>query len=155
MLRPAFLLFLFALLIPGFAGCSKQGAAIPPEPARGGVIVSLGENRFFLEIVVDRQEGALQVHTLDAQGAPLKTSNEGLELRIAVGNAEPRFLILSPIALLSQNQFAGNTPLYGSKIEWLKTDEALSVEIDRVIVSGRRFDSVRATLPAVTAPAVP
>ncbi|MBE2213947.1 MAG: hypothetical protein IAE82_08760 [Opitutaceae bacterium] len=139
-----------AVLITSGCGGNKNRTPLSElTPPNGGTLVELGEGRNYLEILVDREAGILEIRTLDKDATtPVRTSNEGLELKVAVGAGEERFLILTPIANAATGEFAGNTPLYRGDAPWLKTTEALQVRVERVIVKGKRFDAVQTTVPA-------
>ena len=139
----------FAALVSGCGKSSRNPAELTPQ--HGGVIVELGDNhKHQLEVVLDRKEGSIFLHVFDAQNKKrVLTSNEGLELQVAVGSAESRFLILDPGSNTATEEIAGNTSFFRRlDTEWLKTKEPVKIVVDQIIVRGSRYQKVEILLPA-------
>ena len=137
------------LLLVGCGPKIGNGVLAPNLTApNGGSLAAVADGKYHVEAVLDRDAGALEIHTLDAEAkASLNTASEGLETRVKIGSAESRFLILAPVASVTKGTFAGNTALYRGEAEWLKTKDGLTVVIDTLVARGRKYQQISVTVP--------
>ncbi len=143
------ILVTLAALLP--AGCSPRESTSPLPPAgpHGGPLTDIGPRKYTLEFLLDRDEGHLTIHTLDAQAAaPVRTGSEGLELRIRIGDEpQERFLILAPLANAATGESAGDTTRYAGDAPWLKTRETVSLNVVEIVIRGRKHREITAIIP--------
>jgi|GEM_PF-6876208 hypothetical protein len=133
------------------AGCSpRETTPLPPSGPHGGPLADVGSRKYALEFLLDRTEGHLTLYTLDARAAEaIRTGSEGLELRVRIGdNPQERFLILAPIANSATGEFAGDTTRYAGDAPWLKTREAVSLNVVEIIIRGRKYRDITGFIPA-------
>jgi hypothetical protein len=154
MKRPLALL-LFSTLVFS-AGCSKEAAApvtaTAPlkhehKPPHGGTPVVLGDEIYHVELVVDASTGKLQAYVFDGELENfIRTKAPSLTID-AVVNGAPQTLVLAAVANPATGETVGDTSLFETQADWLKTTPSFDGTLQSITIRGTTFTTVKFNFP--------
>jgi hypothetical protein len=155
----SFLILLLAAgaSLGGFTGCSKPEPAAPAvsaPPAKhehkaphNGTPVVLGNEACHLELVRDAASGTLQAYVLDGEMENfIRANTPSLEI-VATVNGAPQTLVLKPVANAVTGETVGDTSLFETKADWLKTTAQFDATLKTITVRGTTFTDVKFNFP--------
>jgi hypothetical protein len=143
-----------ALVFP-FASCSKEpSAAASGAPHKhehkaphGGTAVVLGNEAYHLELVRDPATGTLQAYVLDGEMENfIRTSAPSVEIT-AIVNGAPQTLVLKPVANQATGETVGDTSLFETRADWLKTTAQFDATLKSIAIKGSAFNDVKFNFP--------
>ncbi|WP_145928672.1 hypothetical protein [Termitidicoccus mucosus] len=145
------------LLIPLILsfGCSKQNtegaAAIPHKhehtPPHGGTPVVLGDEVYHIELVLDQVAGKLQAYVFDGELENfIRSSVPSFEI-VATINGKPETLTFEPVANPATGETVGDTSLFETQMEWLKTTKEFDATLKSIVIRGTTFSGVQFNFP--------
>jgi hypothetical protein len=143
-------------LVLGLAACTKAppAASSAAAPAKhehkaphGGTPVVLGNEAYHLELVRDAASGTLQAYVLDGEMENFIRSNApSLEI-IATVKGAPQTLALTPVANPATGETVGDTSLFETKADWLKTTAEFDATLRTITIRGTTFSDVKFNFP--------
>jgi hypothetical protein len=131
-------------VLGGGATRSAAGA----QPPHGGMLLMLGDEYAFVELVLDATAGRLTAYVLDSDartGVPL--AQPELRLRVTVAGTEPRPLVLRGEANPLTGEVIGATSQFGATADWLRGVTGFDGLLERIDVKGARLESVAFNVP--------
>ncbi|MBW8782666.1 MAG: hypothetical protein JF599_12390 [Verrucomicrobia bacterium] len=138
------------------AACSKKSAATTADatphkhehhPPHGGTPVVLGDEAYHIELVLDPAEGRLQAFILDGEMENfVRSTVPSLEI-IATVDGEKRPLVLQAVADAASGEKAGDTSLFETKVDWLKTTKDFDAVLTSIAIRGTTFSGVPFNFP--------
>jgi len=146
---------LVAVTLVFTAACSKktESTAITKtakhehRPPHGGTPVVLGEEAFHLELVLDAATGKLSAYVLDGELENfVRAAMPSLEIVATVAGV-PQSLSLKPIANPATGETVGDTSLFETQADWLKTIKEFDAMIPAIVVRGTPFKDVKFNFP--------
>jgi hypothetical protein len=154
-----FLRFCTCFLLAAFfltAACSKKSAATAADatphkhehhPPHGGTPVVLGDEAYHIELVLDPAEGRLQAFILDGEMENfVRSSVPSLEI-VATVDGKKRPLVLQAVADAASGEKAGDTSLFETKADWLKTTRDFDAVLTSIEIRGTTFSGVPFNFP--------
>lgn len=151
-----FLSLVFAGALLGLAACSKHEHDHAPsgKPAKhehtaphGGTAVVLGNEACHLELVRDAATGTLQAYVLDGEMEKfIRTNASSLEI-VATVKGAPQTLTLKPVASAVTGETVGDTSLFETKADWLKTTAQFDATLKTITIRGTTFSDVKFNFP--------
>jgi hypothetical protein len=154
MKRPLALLLFTALVFS--AGCSKEAAApvaaAAPlkhehKPPHGGTPVVLGDEIYHVELVVDAATGKLQAYVFDGEMENFIRSSAPALTIAAVANGAPQTLVLAAVANPATGETVGDTSLFETQADWLKTTPSFDGTLQSITIRGTTFTDVKFNFP--------
>ena len=155
-LLTSFWLLLAAAWLLGTGGCSKQDpvAASGTQPVKhehkaphGGTPVVLGNEAYHLELVRDAATGTLQAFVLDGEMENfIRTNAPAVEIT-AIINGAPQTLTLKPVANAATGETVGDTSLFETRADWLKTTSQFDATVKSITIRGTTFTDVKFNFP--------
>jgi hypothetical protein len=156
-MKPARLL---GLLLLGplvlLTSCAKQASAptavaAPAKhehhPPHGGTPVVLGNEIYHVELVRDAATGKLSAYVLDGEMENfIRSAALSFEINATV-DGQPRLLTLRAVANPATGETAGDTSLFETSADWLKTTKAFPGEIKSLTIRGTTFTDVDFNFP--------
>lgn len=147
-------IFFGAALLPG---CAKRSAppvadAVPAHqphhPPHGGTPVVLGDELFHLELVRDPEGGTLAAYVLDDEMEEfVRISAPSITIDAEV-KGQLRPLVLLPIANPATGETVGNTALYQTQADWLRTEDKFDATLEPLTIHGTAFGATKFNFPA-------
>lgn len=152
-LKPTGLVLLLVVL----AGCSKP-APVPVtqapiaqhehHPPHGGTSVVLGDESYHVEFVLDASSGRLQAYIFDGELENfIRSSVRSFEVAAQV-NGETKSLTLRAVANPATGETVGDTSLFETQADWLKTTTTFDAKLKSLIIRGTTFSDVKFNFPA-------
>lgn len=112
-----------------------------------GTPVVLGNEAYHLELVRDAATGKLSVYVLDGEMENfIRIAAPSLEIVATVGGAK-QTLTLTPVANSATGETAGNTSLFETQADWLKTTGNFDATLTKIEVRGTAFSAVAFNFP--------
>ncbi len=156
LLRPA----LAALLLLAFSACSKKDPhaghdhSAPAAPAKhahqaphGGTPVVLGQETYHLEFVRDALNGKLSAYVLDGEMENfIRVATPSLDLTITVAGAI-HGLTLTAVANPATGEKVGDTSLFETQADWLKTTGTFDATLKKIEIRGTTYSNVVFNFP--------
>lgn len=141
-------------LLPACSQKKETPATIKPNkhehhhhPPHGGTAVVLGDEAFHLELVLDQAAGKLSAYVLDGELENfIRISQAAIEIEATVAGAK-QVLVLTPVANAATGELVGDTSLFETKAEWLKTVREFDASVVAVTVRGITFREVKFNFP--------
>ncbi len=146
------------LLVPVvlLAGCAKQSpapaAGAPPakhehHPLHGGTPVVLGNEIYHVELVRDAATGKLSAYVLDGEMENfIRSAAPSFEINATV-DGQPKPLVLRAVANPATGETVGDTSLFETQADWLKTAKTFDGEIKSLTIRGTTFTDVDFNFP--------
>ncbi|HEX4343076.1 MAG TPA: hypothetical protein VH255_06780 [Verrucomicrobiae bacterium] len=137
------------------AGCSKP---VPPAATEvvhqhehhaphGGTPVELGDEENHVEFVLDSADGKLQAYILDGELEDfIRIKMPALKLTAHVSGAE-QTLVLRAVANGATGETVGDTSLFETQADWLKTTPQFDAVLDEITVQGKTYTNVTFNFP--------
>jgi hypothetical protein len=130
-------------------GDAKKAAAHQHEhtPPHGGAPVVLGDEEFHLEFVRDAAAGKLQLYVLDGHMDQfVRLAADRIEVTATIAGA-PQLLTFAPVANPATGEKVGDTSLFETQANWLKTATHFDAVVKLVEVKGKAFKDVKFNFP--------
>jgi hypothetical protein len=135
------------------AGCSKSSAPAHAHgkhehtAPHGGTPVVLGQEAYHLEVVRDADTGKLSVYVLDGEMEKfIRVPAPTLEIVATVGG-QPRPLTLKAVANPATGETVGDTALFETQADWLKTTATFDAVVTKIDIKGTAFTAVAFNFP--------
>lgn len=136
------------------AGCGRQPATVNAAPAKhehhaphGGTPVMLGDEAYHLELVRDATTGILQAFILDGEMENfVRSPTPSFEIEASVGAEKPS-LVFAAVADPATGETVGDTALFETRADWLKTVAAFDGVVKSLTINGTTFTAVRFNFP--------
>jgi hypothetical protein len=150
--------YLCLLLTAGaFLGCSKPAETAAPKteavhkhehhPPHGGTPVVLGEEEYHIELVLDAGAGKLQAFVLDGELENfVRVPAESLEIDAEVSGRQER-LNLRAVPNTATGEKVGDTSLFETQADWLKTTPSFDAALKEIAVRGKTYSQVKFNFP--------
>ena len=142
--------------LPLFAGCAKHPAettatAKPPKhehkPPHGGTPVVLGDEVYHVELVRDAATGKLQAFVFDGELENfIRSSVPSFQIDAVVSGA-PQTLILSAVPNPATGETVGDTSLFETQADWLKTANDFDATLKSITIRNTTFTDVKFNFP--------
>ena len=152
----SFTLLCIVLAAGIFSGCSKSDNATPKteaihkhehHPPHGGTPVELGEEEYHVELLRDAASGKLQAFVFDGELENfVRVPATSLEITAQVSGHEEK-LILQPIANSATGEKIGDTSLFETQADWLKTTAEFEGVLKEIVVRGKTYSDVKFNFP--------
>ena len=131
------------------SGDGKKASAHQHEhtPPHGGTPVVLGEEEFHLEFVRDAAAGKLQLYVLDGHMDKfVRIAAPAIEVTATLAGA-PQTLSFQPVPNPATGEKVGDTSLFETQADWLKTATKFDAVVKLVDVKGKAFKDVKFNFP--------
>lgn len=131
------------------SGDGKKASAHQHEhtPPHGGTPVVLGEEEFHLEFVRDAAAGKLQLYVLDGHMDKfVRIAAPAIEVTASLAGA-PQTLSFQPVPNPATGEKVGDTSLFETQADWLKTATNFDAVVKLVDVKGKAFKAVKFNFP--------
>ena len=163
MKSPLSLFAVTLLLLAGLSACSKTGpkstAADPHAghdhaahkhehtPPHGGTAVVLGDEAYHLELVRDAATGKLSLYVLDGHLENfVRIAAPSIEIFATIAG-KPTPLVLLPVANAATGEKLGDTSLFETTADWLKTTADFDANVTKIEIRGAGFNAVAFNFP--------
>ncbi|MBC8002596.1 MAG: hypothetical protein H7X97_08420 [Opitutaceae bacterium] len=145
-------LFLFLV------GCSPDssqdqlagGKVVPKHEhvaPHGGTAIELGDEEFHLELVLDRATGRLKAYVLDGHLENfVRITPASFEIEAKTVGGEWS-LVFKAVPNQSTGEKVGDTSMFESTAEWLKSVESFEGKLKELEIKGKRFAGVAFNFP--------
>jgi hypothetical protein len=152
----ALLSLFFTISLVLIVGCTKE--APPPaadakpakhehHPPHGGTPVVLGVEIYHLEFVLDPASGQLSAYVLDGEMENfIRIAAPSFEVVATVGGTK-QTLFLSAVANYATGEKTGDTSLFATSADWLKTTKSFDAVITQIEIRGTTFSGVEFNFP--------
>ncbi|HUR59627.1 MAG TPA: hypothetical protein VM029_18050 [Opitutaceae bacterium] len=148
-----------AVLLPSLSvatGCGRKPAEVAAgaKPARhehkaphGGTAIVLGDELYHVELVRHAATGTLQAYVFDGGLENfIRSSAPSIEIAATV-NGGPQTLTLRAVANPATGETVGDTALFETQADWLKTTGEFDAVLKRIAIRGRDFSDVKFNFP--------
>ena len=150
-------LALLTLSFASFTGCSKKSGHDHKHdhshghhhhtPPHGGTAVVLGNEAYHVELVLDATTGKLQAYLLDGELENfVRSAMPSFELS-ATFNGATQTLLFQPVANPATGETVGDTALFETQAEWLKTTASFDGALKSINVKGTTYTDVKFNFP--------
>jgi hypothetical protein len=117
------------------------------KPPHGGTPVVLGDEAYHIEFVRDATTGTLQAFVFDAELENfIRTSAPSFDIVVTV-NGAPRTLMLKAVANSATGETVGDTSLFETQADWLKTTPSFDALLKSLTIRGTTFSGVAFNFP--------
>lgn len=117
------------------------------HPPHGGTPVVLGEEAAHIELVRDAATGGLQAYVLDGELENfIRVADPTLTIVATVEGAE-RVLTLPAVASSASGETVGDTSLFETQADWLKTTPHFTAKLAAITVRGTSYRDVAFAFP--------
>jgi hypothetical protein len=154
-LHQPFSAFLLVSLVV-VAACTKdtpppapnaQPAKHEHHPPHGGTPVVLGAEIYHLEFVLDSASGQLSAYVLDGEMENfIRIAAPSFEVVATVGGVK-QTLFFSAVANYATGEKTGDTSLFATSADWLKTTGTFDATITQIEIRGTTFSDVKFNFP--------
>ncbi len=146
------------LAIAGYVcGCSKSDEAAAPttaavhkhehHPPHGGTPVVLGDEEYHVELVLDAAAGKLQAFVLDGEMENfVRVPAESINIDAQISGREEK-LSLRAVPNTATGEKVGDTSLFETQADWLKTTPTFDAALMEIVVHGKKYSNVRFNFP--------
>lgn len=147
------------LLLASFAigaGCAKQtpapatsapAAKHEHRPPHGGTPIELGDEAYHVELVLDATTGKLSAYILDGEMENfVRSAAPSFEINATV-EGQPKLLTLRAVANPATGETVGDTSLFETQADWLRTTKNFDALIKSLTVRGTTFTDVDFDFP--------
>ena len=117
------------------------------KPPHGGTPVVLGDEVYHLELVRDAATGRLQAFVMDGELEHFIRSAAGSFEVVATVGGEAKVLRFLPVANPATGETLGDTSLFETQSDWLKTTAEFDAVLTSITVQGRVFSAVKFDFP--------
>ncbi|MFI5357917.1 MAG: hypothetical protein ACHQ4G_11345 [Opitutales bacterium] len=137
-------------------GCTKPtpgpAAGAPParhehHPPHGGTPVVLGDEVYHVELVLDAAAGKLQAYVFDGELENfIRSSVPSFEID-AIVDGQPKTLVFQAVANPATGETVGDTSLFETQAEWLKTTRTFEGTLRSITIRGTTYAGVEFNFP--------
>jgi hypothetical protein len=134
-------------------GCNKPAAMSSGphkhehHPPHGGVPVVLGDEVYHVELVLDAATGTLQAYIFDGELENfIRSSVPSIRIDATV-NGAPQTLVLNAVANPATGETVGDTSLFETRADWLKSAREFDASLKSITVRGTTFTDVKFNYP--------
>jgi hypothetical protein len=137
------------------AGCGERAPSVPPPddahlhkdvPPHGGTAVALGDD-YKLELVLDAPAGKLDAYVFDGEFENfVRIATESFEVTARLPGRE-EVLAFKAIPNTATGETVGDTSMFETRAEWLKTQLSFDAVLKQVTVRGNTFSNVVFNFP--------
>jgi hypothetical protein len=137
------------------AGCGDRAPSVPPSdaahmhkdvPPHGGTPVALGED-YKLELVLDAPAGRLDAFVFDGEFENfVRIATESFEMTARLPGRE-EVLALKAVPNTATGETVGDTSMFETQADWLKTQPSFDAVLKQVTVRGTTFSNVAFNFP--------
>ena len=132
---------------PANAGTSAAPPAHEHKSPHGGTAVVLGEETYHIELVLDASTGTLQAFVLDGEMETfIRTAASDLVIETTI-NGKPETLELKATANSATGEVVGDTALFETRADWLKTTREFDGTLKTITIRGTTFTDVKFNFP--------
>jgi len=152
----ALLLFFLTVSPILIVGCTKETPppAVDAKPAKhehhpphGGTPVVLGAEIYHLEFVLDPANGQLSAYVLDGEMENfIRIAAPSFEVVVTVGGVK-QTLFLSAVSNYATGEKTGDTSLFATSADWLKTTKSFDAVVTQIEIRGTTFSGVEFNFP--------
>jgi len=129
------------------AGAAAKPARHEHKPPHGGTPVVLGDETYHLELVRDAAAGAMQAFVLDGELENfIRSPAPSFEI-VATVNGAPQTLVFKPVASSATGETVGDTSLFETRADWLRTTGNFDGVLNRITIRGTTFADVKFNFP--------
>ena len=139
-----------------FCGCSKSKNGAPNteavhkhehHPPHHGTPVVLGDEEYHVEFVLDATAGKLQAYVLDGElESFIRITPESFDVSAKVSGHDEN-LTLKGVANAATGETIGDTSLFETQADWLKTATNFEAAIQEINVRGTIYTNVVFNFP--------
>jgi hypothetical protein len=147
---------LLALFVGVWSGCDRKPQDAPGQatarhhehkPPHQGTPVVLGSEEYHVELVVDRPAGKIQAYILDGEMENfVRIQAESFEVRAALPDG-PKTLALKAVPNNATGEKTGDTSMFETRADWLKTNATFDATLPELTVRGRAYRNVPFNFP--------
>ena len=145
------------LVASDLCGCSKPDETTTPKseavhkhehhPPHGGTPVVLGDEEYHVELVLDAAAGKLQAFVLDGEMENfVRVPAESIEIDAQVSGREEK-LNLHAVPNTATGEKVGDTSLFETQADWLKTTPTFDATLKEITVRGKTYSNVKFNFP--------
>lgn len=146
------------LLVAGYLfGCSKPDETAAPKseavhkhehhPPHGGTPVVLGDEEYHVELVLDATTGNLQAFVFDGELENfVRVPAKSIEIDAQVSGREEK-LDLRAVPNTATGEKVGDTSLFETQADWLKTTPTFDAALKEIAVRGKTYSNVKFNFP--------
>jgi hypothetical protein len=138
------------------AGCgrSQPDAAAPAaaqkeqhHPPHGGTLVKLGDEFYYVELVLDAPAEKMQAYIFDGELENyVRLTMESFEVTAKLSGREED-LVFKAVATNATGEKVGDTALFDARADWLKTETHFQAVLKQITVKGQTFQNVAFNFP--------
>ena len=139
------------------SGCSKTENASAPgkevvhkhehHPPHHGTPVVLGDEEYHVELVLDATAGKLQAFVLDGELENfIRITPESFDIAAKIAGRDET-LTLKAVANSATGETVGDTSLFETQADWLKTTPVFDAAIKEINVRGESYTNVVFNFP--------
>lgn len=151
--RSGLLLLVSVALLTSCAKSTPAPAAVTPpakhehHPPHGGTPVALGEDVYHIELVLEAATGKLSAYVLDGEMENfIRSAAPSFEMTLLV-NGEMKALTLRAVANPATGETVGDSSLFETQADWLKTTKTFDGVIKSLAIRGTTFTDVDFDFP--------
>jgi hypothetical protein len=151
---------LFTLLLSAsplcFAGCNQKQAEAPArttppkhehKPPHHGTPVMLGDEEYHVELVLEPASGQFQAYVMDGELENfVRTTLDSFEVTAKLPSGE-QVLKFQAVANSATGEQVGDTSLFETQADWLKTTPAFDAVLRELNVRGKTYRNVSFNFP--------
>lgn len=129
------------------AAAAKAPAKHEHKPPHGGTPVVLGDEVYHVELVRDAATGGLQAYVFDGELENfIRSSVPSFEIDATVNGATQK-LVLNAVPNPATGETIGDTSLFETHADWLKTAKEFDAVLKSITVRGTTFTDVKFNFP--------
>ena len=107
----------------------------------------LGDEVYHIELVLNAETGKLQAFVFDGELENfIRSAAPSFEVTATVGG-EARTLVFMPVANSATGETVGDTSLFETQADWLKTTKNFDAVLKSITVRGTVFNDVKFNYP--------
>lgn len=150
--------YLCAPILAAFlCGCSQSSQTpanktetVPKHehhPLHGGTPVALGDEEYTVELVLDPVAGKLQAYVLDGEMENfIRIPANAIQIAAHVASHEEK-LELKAVPNNATGEKIGDTSLFETQADWLKTTPEFDAVLKEITVRGKTYSNVKFNFP--------
>ena len=143
-----------ALICALAAGCGDKPAAAPlaahkheHKPPHGGTPVVLGEEEYHVELVLDAASGTLDAYVFDGELENfVRVAAESFNVAVRLPDKE-EVLVFKAVPNTATGEKIGDTSLFETQAEWLKTRTNFDATLKELTVKGKTYQNIVFNFP--------
>jgi hypothetical protein len=117
------------------------------QPLHGGTPVALGDEEYNVELVLDPAAGKLQAYVLDGEMENfIRIPANAIQIVAQVAGHEEK-LELKAVPNNATGEKIGDTSLFETQADWLKTTPGFDAVLKEITVRGKTYSNVKFNFP--------